>query len=430
MSFRLAILFTAFLAGDCLGALRDLPTDHKRFVTARSRSGQFTVQGLPSGRSTVGLFSSPAVTYVRLEPTLLVITAENIKSALLAELHMNDRWEGDIAMSLQPVRRDDEDIVIAAIRAADGWSYRLSVPEQVNKDRFFKAVIEVLLLEISHRGSVERRLELPPWLVPGLAAHVEATTSTPLIMEPESFTTRRRRTRDALRATREALRASGGLTLDDLNWARARVEPALYEASAHLFVRELLRKGGGALFSDMLSRLRDHYNWQSAFLQTFGFRTLRDADKWWTLHLVQFAGSESLSRWSISEVDAQLDSILDTAVQVRLATNELPMTATMPLDRVLQEWEFDRQQPVLRQKLVQLEALRFRAPTNLIMVVSDYQHHLATYMVRRQKIGVRKPATAPAVKTLIADTLQKLNELDVRREIAVGGAPGTAAVKQ
>jgi hypothetical protein len=33
------------------------------------------------------------------------------------------------------------------------------------------------------------------------------------------------------------------------------------------------------------------------------------------------------------------------------------------------------------------------------------------------------------VKTLVKETLQKLGELDVRREIAVSGASGTAALK-
>jgi hypothetical protein len=217
------------------------------------------------------------------------------------------------------------------------------------------------------------------------------------------------------------------LTLDDLNWPSERITPAAYEASAHLFVRELLRKDGGEAFANMLRRLRDHYNWHTAFLQAFRFPSLREVDKWWTLHLVQFAGRDSLSIWSTGEVNAQLMDLLNTTVHVRRATNELPVAMQVPLDRVLQEWDFAQQETVLRQKLVQLDALRLRSPTNFVGVVVGYQRQLSDYIGRRQRLA--RSARAPIVKSLVKATLQKLGELDVRREIAVGGASGTAALK-
>ena len=430
MNPRVAILVLVLSASYCLdsaGATRELGTDTRKFVTTLSRSGQFTVQGLPASKSLPGLAPPSDATYVRVDATLLCITAENIKQALLSELGMTDRWQSLITVSLHPVQRDGEEIVIASVRSQDGWSYRLRVPESVNKRRLTRALVEVLLLEMAQRNAGEQRIELPPWLVPGLSAHLEANAAAPLILEPETFTNRRRKLEESVNTTREALRSAGGLTLDDLNWPSERIDPVTYEASAHLFVRELLRKGGGARFGDMLARLRDHYNWQTAFLQTFGFQSLREVDKWWTLHLVQFAGRDSVSIWSTGEVNAQLMELLNTAVHVRRATNELPMAMQVPLDRVLQEWDFARQQTVLGQKLVQLDALRLRAPTNFVGVVVGYQRQLSDYMGRRQRIA--RPADAPIVKSLVKETLLKLGELDVRREIAVGGASGTAALK-
>jgi hypothetical protein len=421
------MLVLALGASHCLTATSGLAADARRFVTAQSRSGQFTVQGLPGSKSLIGMAPSSEATYVRLDATLFSVTAENIKSALLSALETTDGWRSSVSVSLYPVSRDGEEIVIASVRSSDGWSYRMRVPELTDKRRVTRAIVEVLLLEMAQRNAGDRRIELPPWLAPGLAAHIEANADSPLVVEPETYTNRRRKVEESLRATRETLRASGGLTLDNLNWPSERVDPAAYEASAHVFVRELLRKESGAHFTGLLSRLREHYNWQTAFLQTFGFSSLREVDKWWTLHLVQFAGRDSLSIWSTGEVNAQLMDALNTTVHVRRATNELPVATQVPLDRVLQEWEFARQESVLRQKLVQLDALRLRAPTNLVGIVVGYQRHLSDYIARRQRIG--RSANAPLVKSLVKDTLQKLGELDVRREIAVGGASGTAALK-
>ena len=101
--------------------------------------------------------------------------------------------------------------------------------------------------------------------------------------------------------------------------------------------------------------------------------------------------------------------------------------ASVYCSSILQEWDFARQQTALSQKLVQLDALRLRAPTNFVGVVAGYRRQLSDYVARRQRIA--RSADAPMVKSLVKETLQKLGELDVRREIAVGGASGTAALK-
>jgi hypothetical protein len=411
----------------CFGAVPEWA--QKRFVIAESRSRQFSIQGLPSSKPFAGALSGPDVPYVRVDPTTLCVTAENIKGALLAALDTTDNWRSPIAVSLHPVQRDGEEIVVASLRSANGWDYRLTVPEMANKRHLVKALVQVLLLEIAQRHSADRGVELPPWLAPGLAAHLEATSISPLVLEPESRTSSRRKIEEAVRGTRETLRVSGGLTLDELNWPSERVNPVAYEASAHLFVRELLRKAGGAALNDMLRRLAGHYNWQTAFLQAFGFQSLRDVDKWWTLHLVQFAGRESLSIWSTGEINTQLMDILNTTVHVRHATNQLPVATRLSLDRLIQEWEFPQQEPVLRQKLVQLDALRLRSPTNVVAIVATYRQYLSEYLARREQLGAGRTANAPIVKTLIRKTLQQLGDLDVRREIVVGGASGTAALK-
>src|SRR5687768_7310831 len=206
MNRRAAILVFALSASyclDCAGAVRELATDTRKFVTTLSRSGQFTVQGLPASKSLPGLAPPSDATYVRVDATLLCITAENLKQALLSELAMTDRWQSLITVSVHPVQRDGEEIVIASVRSRDGWNYRMRIPEWVDKGRLTRALVEVLLLEMAQRNAVERRVELPPWLVPGLSAHLEANAAAPLVMVPETFTNRRRKVEESLNATRE-----------------------------------------------------------------------------------------------------------------------------------------------------------------------------------------------------------------------------------
>ena len=73
MNLRVAILVFALSANygmDCPGAVRDAGPDGRKFVTTLSRSGQFTVQGLPASKSLPGLAPPSDATYVRIDGTL------------------------------------------------------------------------------------------------------------------------------------------------------------------------------------------------------------------------------------------------------------------------------------------------------------------------------------------------------------------------
>jgi hypothetical protein len=98
------------------------------------------------------------------------------------------------------------------------------------------------------------------------------------------------------------------------------------------------------------------------------------------------------------------------------------------LQQVLREWEWNRQSPLLRQKLVHLNALRPRAPSPLAELIDGYRQSLGGYIERRESLRTRPPGSA-RVKSLVADTVQRLNDLDVRRAVSVAGTSrgGTAA---
>lgn len=397
-------------------------------VTIQSRSGQFIIRGLPLSKLASSHSSTSEVSYVRVDPMVMAATMENIKQSLLTALEQTDQWQGRVMVSVRPTRRDNEEIVIASVREGSGWQYRMQLPEQVDKSRLVKALVEVLLLEIAQRDAGHRRVEMPPWLAMGIAAHLTAIAPAPLVAEPETFLMlkAKRRADEAMKQARARLADGAGLSLDQLNWPDDTINPEVYEASAHLFVRELLRRPGGARFmSDLLAQLSEVLNWQTAFLQAYHFSSLREVDKWWTLQLIQFAGKQSPVKWSPSEARGQLDQIVQTAISVRHDANALPLTTYAPLQAILQEWDLARQTPLLQQKIIHLDALRLRAPSGLAELIVEYQKTLSDYITRRPRGTAGKTQTVPSTKQLLTETIRKLDELDARKEAIAPLPPGT-----
>ncbi len=394
-------------------------------VVLRSRSGQFIVRGAPLGASQFLGSSTSQVSYVRLDPSLLAVSCERIKEAVLEELGMMDSWRGSIAIALHPVQEDNEPIIVTSVRYKDRWGYRIHLPEQVNRTRLIKTMIQVLLMEIANRKVGAHQAELPPWLAEGLSEHLQKTILSTLTLEPATRLIRREKNPDPLKRAREYLRAHPPLTLNQLNlpdddvWSDQKIE--LYQSCAHLFVHELLRlKKGRLCLQEMLARSPENLNWQTAFLLAFKahFPHLIDVDKWWGLTLVNFTGRDLMSAWPLAESWRQIDGILTTSVEVRLRPNDLPLQTQVKLQSIISEWEYARQVPVLLQKLNHLQALRLRGSQELDGLVKEYRAALENYLQKRAKAGnnTTKGQLSSGVKILIADTRKRLDQLDLQRE--------------
>jgi hypothetical protein len=395
-------------------------------VSIRSTSGQFLVRGLPLGPPVTG-FSTSEVKYLRLDPTLTAVSLERIRQTLAEDLlGLKDQWRGLVTVSIQPVREDNPPAHATAVRFTDGWGYRMELPERIDKERFITVVVRVLLAEIANRAATQREAEMPPWLAEGLSAELQAGTLTTLALEPAPPLNQRVRQPDPLRSAREVLRRRPALRLDDLNMPTAEVlsgnNAELYRACAHLFVHELLRlRGGRDALRAMIQRLPEHLNWQSTFLQAFAshFPRLIDVDKWYALNVAHVSGRDPLSLWPIETTWRQLEDILTPQVQVRLATNDLPIDTTVPLQRIITEWEFARQQPVLLQKVERLQALRPRAGPELAELVAGYARVLQSYATGRPP-RIQSSPTGPGERTrlplAVRTLLQQLDGLDARRE--------------
>ncbi len=395
-------------------------------ISIRSQSGQFIVRGLPLGPPVSG-YSTSAVLYLRLDPTLTAVSLERIRQTLVEEtLGLNDKWRGLITVATHPVQEDDPAARITTTRYADGWGYRVDLPERIDKERFINVAVRVILIEIANRAATAREAELPPWLAEGLSAELQAASLASLALEPAPAVNRSARSLDSMRSVREILRRRPALSFDALNMPTAEQlsggNAEVYRACAHLFVHELLRlRGGRDALREMLLRLPENLNWQTTFLRAFAshFPRLIDADKWYALNIAHVTGRDPMSVWPLETAWKQLDEILATKVQVRLGPNELPIDTTVTLQRIITEWDFARQQPVLLQKVERLLALRQRVPPELMELLDGYARVLQSYASGRPPRRQPSPLAAGGTKRLpaaIRDLLEQLDKLDARRE--------------
>lgn len=396
-------------------------------VSIHSQSGQFIVRGLPLGAPVSG-YSPSAVQYLRLDPTLTAVSLERIRQTLVEDtLALKGRWRGSITVTTRPAQEDNASTHITSVRFTDGWGYRVDLPERIDKERFIDVAVRVMLLEIANRAATAREAEMPPWLAEGLSAELQAGTLSTLALEPAPAMDQSGRKADPMRFVREVLRRRPALKFDELNMPMAEQvsggNAELYRACAHLFVNQLLRlRGGRDALRDMIQHLPDNLNWQTTFLRSFAshFPRLIDADKWYALNVAHVSGRDPMSVWPLETTWKQLDEILATKVQVRLAADELPIDTTVTLQRIVTEWEFDRQRPVLLQKVERLLALRPRATPGLAELVYGYARVLQSYANGRPPRFKPSPLATGGNSRLpaaVRNLLQQLDELDARRNL-------------
>ena len=391
-------------------------------VTIRSKSGQFIVHGLPVP-ITFSRSSTSAVEYLRLDPAPTAVSLERIRQLVAVELRLPDAYSGTIQVTTHATMQDHLQPRITSVRYTDRWGYRVDLPERIEKDRFLAVAVEVILMEVANRKAVLREAELPPWLALGLAAELQATSLPTLALEPGTEVVQRERVPDPLKQPRELLRDRPALRFDELGQTLvehlSEEEAAFYRACAHLFVHELLRmRGGSECLRDMLIRLSENLNWQTTFLNAFRshFDRLIDVDKWYSLNAVNLSGRAQTAAWPLPLTLHQLEDLISVQVLVRLDAGELPIHTRVSLQKLITEWEFEKQHPVLLQILTRLQALRLRASVEALELVDDYVRVLRAYALGRDG----KPASAlkrstSQIRAAARLAIKQLDELEVRR---------------
>ena len=379
-------------------------------VTARSQSGRFVVRGLPFGPPPTGT-SGSAVAYLRLDPTLTAVSFERIQHEVCRTLGLDAPSSGLVRINTHPALEDDVRVRLTSMRFNDTWAYQLDLPDLMDRGQFVRVAVQVVLQAAANPTKGEIDAPLPPWLVEGLAEELRATSLTTLALEPGSRVAQRESDIDPLRQARATLRTQSALKLDQLFLPAVEdlegESAAIFRACAQVFVHELLRlRDGRKCLAEMVRRLHENLNWQTTFLRAFHvqFPRLVDVDKWYSVNVATFSGRDTISLWPIETTLAQLDEVLGTPVQVRAGANDLPVNTTVSLQRIVTEWDFKRQRPVLLGKLQQMQSLRLRGAPELLGLVDAYLKTLSTCASAR--------LSAPAAR----DAVRQLDTLDAHRQ--------------
>jgi hypothetical protein len=424
---RIVVMVVASVVLENAGA-QFLPA---RQTPAQSASGQFLVRGGSSPDLSPALSGLANNTnYIVLEPTLLAVSCERVKQKLWSELGVNSSWRGRIYLNVHPARSPDDWVKLVSEKFTDGWNYRVELPSPVSRDRYIRAIVQALLLELSNRNARDHTAEVPTWLAEGLGRELRASYETELFLPPPKMNVRGLTIspmfiRNALwsnpldRAQRQ-LRTHTALTFEQLSWpAAGQLEGAAgetYRCNAQLLVNRLMSlPDGPASLRTMLDTLPRYYNWQTAFLTAFrsDFPNLLDVEKWWALQVVQFTGLDLTQTWPMDESWRKLDDILHAPVDVRTEKTDLPLRTEITLQTVLRQRESAEQIQLLQRKLRDLDLLRLRVPAEVRPMIDDYRRVLQNYLQKRGGFAITQSGVVISPQT--EETIRQLNVLDARR---------------
>ena len=383
-----AALITLLIAATGVGA-QILPPPPG--TTARSVSGQFVVFGPRTAMPRPPIRAATNANWVTLEPTLVTVSAERIKQAAWRELGVTGSWQNKISITLRPARYSDDPVRVVSDHSMGVWNYRVEIPEQVTRERYLRALVEVVLLELANRNTHEQSAEIPAWLTEGITMQLLAGHGPDLVLNtprmsmngvtysPPAITDFR--PISPLEKAHKTLLGEIPLTFEELSWpAPGQLDGGngpQYRACAQLFTCELLRlRGGKDCMREFIAALPGYLNWQMAFLQGFKphFARPLDIEKWWSLQSTGFVSRDLIQTWTYEESWSKLAAALLAPVDVFGNTNDLPLRAEVTLQTIVRDWEPARQETVLHDKISELESLRPR--TTIFSLYSGFCCHV------------------------------------------------------
>jgi len=372
---------------------------------------------------------------VTLQPSLLVVSCEQVKTLLLGRLEMADRWQGRIDLTINPSLAEDRGPQLRAEFGERGWNYKLELPGRVQEQILMRWLICSVLLEMANRQAGAQSAEIPLWLVEGMSADLQANNlPTYLHQAGQNWTMDVKWDKRAESMPLE-LRRRAPLSFQQLSWPQASELTAeglpLYRNCAQFFLEELLRLDDGrACLRSMIGQLPQHWNWQMAFLQAFHshFEQLVDVEKWWSVGCVNLVRGYKAQTWSDADCRKTLQSSLDVPVSVHFGSDQLPVEAMMTLQEVIRQWRPAEAEEALQRAAGGLNFLAPRATPQWRPLVQLYLKTLRDYLqasptagVDRQ-LGKHSPSLLPGLK---ADAIKQLDFLDRQREAILSGSVPT-----
>ncbi|MCL5099288.1 MAG: hypothetical protein M1608_17485 [Candidatus Omnitrophica bacterium] len=403
-------------------------------ITIYSGSEQFIVQGVPLKDQSLTADASSPNPVLRLDPGLLAVSCERIKSAVLRELEIPDCWRGNIRIRIQFTSVRKPPVTIQSTYFADGWQYRIVLPDEMHNSELVRVIVEALLLEMANRNGGPLLSEIPLWLSEGFTHLLLESAHRDLVLQPFTHTVRLERKPDPIIALRKRLRFQTPLSFSQLSLPAPSVFKSdnweTYQAYAQLLVAELLRlKSGPPCMWNMLCEMPAYLNWQTAFLDAYRnyFTSLLDVEKWWALALVNVNGQNEWHGWTLSRSWDKLDTILSLPAEVRYTTNNPPFHYQITLQQFLKSWDYPLQGQVLRQKIALLKALRINASPAILPLLDAYQLALQQYLDKHDQINRAASLRGESIirpEFLLHDLLKQLDALDARRATL---EPGTVS---
>lgn len=395
-------------------------------ITTRSASQQFIIHGKRLLNRSVAPLSESGVNLVRLDPSLLAVTCERVKTAVLRELEAQDQWQGKIYVTIQSVSNPNRPIDIRTEHFSNGWQYHVYVPESVAPERLVRALTQVVLMEMANREGQPRLAELPLWLSEGFTGLLLTRGGADLVLRPESRTSRREMAGDPFRSVREYLAHHPALTINQLGLPTGEMLQGeswqTFQACSQWLVIELLRlPEGPARLRLFLSLLPRNLNWQFGFLGAFdrSFNSLLDLEKWWAICLLDTQGRDQWQGWSREASWEKLYSIIHLPAQEAPKPGATPAWSEVTLQQVIEWWDFQNQKAILSSVLQKLQILRMNSSPQVVPLIQDYQEALSGYLDLRPKSdydveGKGHPLNNPVLKT--RNVLKRLNSLDAQME--------------
>lgn len=399
--------------------------------TVRSVSGQFTV--FPPRFPNLRPPPLPGKTnHITLEPTLLAVSAERIKQAVWRDLGVSGSWQNRIVIRLRTARSADEWVSIQSERAQLGWNYRVEMPAQVTTERYLRAMVQVVLLELANRSARKQSAEIPVWLTEGFTYKLLANNGAELLLNAPQrsvngvnftpLTTNIKRI-STLEKAHKVLLGDAPLTFEELSWPAPGVmdgsEGPRYRASAQLFLHELLDlRGGKDCTRNFIAALPNYLNWQMAFLEGFKphFTRPLDIEKWWALQATSFASRDLIQTLTFEQSWERLAATFYEQVDVFGSTNELPARAAVKLQILVRDWPWPKQEYVLREKQRQLDVLRLRLAPELAPIAAEYSQAIGAYLKEQDSPGLLGISVFSSGIRGQKELLTRLDALEARLE--------------
>ena len=383
-------------------------------TAVRSHTGQFTAQsvrqqyvkpnGQPFRASMAGGWAfmiMPSATQQadeaaqKIDPALLVASCERIKEAILRELRLLDRWRGQVDLNINSSLAEDAEPALRIDPVPMGFRYELYLPAFMKPRHLARTIVSVALLEMANRSATIESTQIPFWLVEGMMAQVQANDSTVLLRPnlttvstmlfedqkmPLLLLLSNRRLIQSPRfiAKLQQLRYRAPLTFQELSWPTKEQigggDEEFYQASAHLFLYQLLQMNDGRVsLCRFLELLPSHLNWQISFLEAYSsqFAQLRDVEKWWELARMGGAGY-NIAHWSTEESGRRFQETLEIPTLIRSTSAEMPDTGKASLQEVILRWDTANQTSALQKARTDLATLRLRLAPEFQPLVDRY----------------------------------------------------------